>query len=73
MNSGLHGDFPRGLKPLILLAISGTAEAVPFQNSAAIRVFTESREAVPFQNLFMQPDAQRSLFMQPIQAQTEAQ
>jgi hypothetical protein len=40
------GDVPQGLKLNVQCASSGTAEAVPFQNSFV----TRTDEAVPFQS-----------------------
>jgi hypothetical protein len=42
---------PQGLKPPVLLAICGTAEAVPFQNGASSRsrrVFPQPVKPYPF-------------------------
>jgi hypothetical protein len=38
-DEGFCKAFPQGLKPAIYLGLSGTAEAVPFQNSGGNELF----------------------------------
>jgi hypothetical protein len=42
-------NFPQGLKPASLLALSGTTEVVPFQNTGE-SALSGTTEVVPFQS-----------------------